>query len=718
MMGRILSDQNRSNSLSDESQLKEQGIHQAQEVIYQFLIRSVNQATPETVLMEFKQLFGMGENLVDPDVNQALHQIVNSKNEEEFRNTLKRACYILINNWSSKRTAQPIKELIQILAEVPIEQPTLAPTLNRIRTFISNFITSQDYQELKLFASPDNPDAKRHWTERYTSYLLVPQYLDSRNPIEQREIAKNLSKRLKKQFKLELAMYTARCDSPTFQDGRIPNPTRLGDKAIRLIKKVSAQHLSFSYVKHAAHFLQQVKTINYIEFKEKIHKYLIFSGNQNSSLKLLDDQLNPKLNHLYANHESKPLTTELLLRTCRRLIEFLTTEDGQEPSPLFILLTTQGSPLTIVITLLKIILICKNAQTHLEVCIAKLILYYENSGEKECKWLIEFLEIFNIVFTIYNEDIQYNLIKIHTQDKDSENPYLIDLDAYRVFSQLKGADLRAADLSGLDIRNSDLIAADLRDADLCGTDLSHADLSLAKLTSAKLIGATLNHTEFSSAMLNSADLSSASLRNADLRCANLRLANLNSANLTAAKMRRADIQRADLSYSHLTHASMKACDLRGANLDHADLSHVNLCYANLCYANLSHANLRSAELRRSKLHHANLSEANLDRANLTYASLKGTNLSGADLTRVDLSGGNLSDADLSNALLRHVNLNGTNLSNANLSGANLFGTNLSRAKVKGTYFSKNSGLSEEMKLELEQQGAIIEEESDTIEDSF
>lgn len=712
MKGRILPDTNRSNSLNDESQAKEQSLHQAQEIIYQFLIGSVNKSEAKTVLAEFKKLFITYDNSVDSRVNQALTQIINSKNEDEFKNTLKRACYILINNWSAKRKSQYIIELIQLLAEASVNQPTLAPNLNRLRTLLTNFINSQDYQELKLFASPDSSDTKSHWTERYTSYLLVPQYLDSRNPIEQRETAKNLSKRLKKQFKFELAMYTARCDSPKFQNDQIPNPTMLGNKAILLIKKVSSQHLSFSYLKHANVFLHQIKNTDYPNFKSKLKKYLLYSINENSALKALETQLASKLDQLYSNYNSKPLTVELLLRTCRRLIEFMTTEDGEKPSPIFILITSQGSNLTIVITLLKIILICKNAQTHLEVCIAKLISYYENSVETDCKWFIEFLEIFNIVFTIYNEDIHYNLVKINAQNNESNNSYLSDLNAYRVFSQLKGPDLRAADLSGLDIRSADLIAADLRNADLSGTDLSNADLSLAKLSSAKLIAATLHHTEFSSAMLDNADLSSASLNNADLRCANLRLANLSNANLMAAKMRRADLQRANLSRANLSHATMKTSDLRGANLYYADLSHTNLSGANLCYANLSYANLRNIQLSYSKLHHTNLSSANLDRANLIQASLKDANLSGADLTRVDLSNANLKGTDLSNAVLRHVNLNGANLSNANLRGANLFGTNLSRAQVTGAHFSNNSGLSEDMKLELEQQGAIIEVDSD------
>ncbi|HBB35995.1 MAG TPA: hypothetical protein DDZ80_21560 [Cyanobacteria bacterium UBA8803] len=712
MNGSILPDEDRPNSVVHENSIKEESIQQAQEVIYEFLIEIVKKDNPERVLLEFKQLFILLENNSTPVLNQALAQIILSKNEDEFRNTLKRSCYILINNWSSKRKHKSIQELIQILADESVNQPTPAPTLNRLRTLLKNFLNSQDYQELKLFTLPYISEKRIHWSHHYTSYLLVPQYLDSRNPIEQREIAKTLSKRLKKKFKFELAMYTARCGSPKYKENKIPNPTNLGNKVIPLIKEISSQYLSSSYFNQASLFNQQIQNLNYINFKQSFKNYLTFSVNHQESLKILESIFYPKLDGLYENHGSKKLSVELLLRTCRRSIEFLTTEDGQQPSHLFILLTTQGSPLAIVIALLKIILICKYAQTHLEVCIAKLILYYEKSSAEECQWLINFLEIFNIVFTIYNEDIKYNLVKVNRQDDESENPYLVNLNAYRVFSQLKGVDLRGADLSGTDIRSIDLIAADLRDADLSGADLSQADLSLAKLSSANLNRSLLDRADLSGAMLNSANLSHANLNGADLRCAHLQQADLSSANLMAAKLRRADLHNANLSHSILSCASLDACNLKGANLHRANLNDANLSHANLSHANLSHTNLRGSQLTHCQLYEANITYSSLVCANLSHANLSSANLRHTDLSRVDLSHGNLSNTDLRDAILRHVNLRGADLSHANLKGANLFGTNLSRVNVKGAYFGNNAGLSEGMKLELEQKGAIVEVHSE------
>ncbi len=55
----------------------------------------------------------------------------------------------------------------------------------------------------------------------------------------------------------------------------------------------------------------------------------------------------------------------------------------------------EGHPLTAVVLLLKIVLICKPARIHLESCIADSIGYYDKFPE-ESIWMKNFIEIFNI----------------------------------------------------------------------------------------------------------------------------------------------------------------------------------------------------------------------------------------------------------------------------------------------------------------------------------
>jgi uncharacterized protein YjbI with pentapeptide repeats len=139
--------------------------------------------------------------------------------------------------------------------------------------------------------------------------------------------------------------------------------------------------------------------------------------------------------------------------------------------------------------------------------------------------------------------------------------------------------------------------------------------------------------------------------------------------------------------------------LKGVNLIGADLSNANLSFANLSFA---------------KLGCVNLSDANLVNANLTNAKLGSSNLSGTRLNEAYLHGADLSGADLINAILVDADLTkailgGVNLSRADLSGANLKDINLSNANVRNTKFKSNSGISELMKQDLIERGAIFDD---------
>ncbi|MGK7876595.1 MAG: pentapeptide repeat-containing protein [Xenococcaceae cyanobacterium] len=86
------------------------------------------------------------------------------------------------------------------------------------------------------------------------------------------------------------------------------------------------------------------------------------------------------------------------------------------------------------------------------------------------------------------------------------------------------------------------------------------------------------------------------------------------------------------------------------------------------------------------------------------ADLRGTNL-----RYVKLSHANLNRANLSDTLLDHADLVSVNLSDANLSNASLVNADLSGAQVKNARFGYNSGISEAMRRDLIQRGAIFQD---------
>ncbi|MFM7449619.1 MAG: hypothetical protein ACKO24_13600 [Leptolyngbyaceae cyanobacterium] len=414
-------------------------LQRSQEVIYRFLLSIVRNWPPEEVLWEFKRLFILNLDSISTQATKALNDLIIANNEEQFRHTLKRSCYILVNNWDATRHFQPIQDLVQSFADPSLQQPTTSPFSKRLHQWVNNFVQSEDYAELKLFASRYNDGRDGPWVSRYTSYLLVPQYIDLRNPIEQREAARALSRQLKDRFKFDLAMYIARSQSrlPT---ERVPqNPTVLGEQVLRLIKIIVTKRGSFGYANLANIFLKQVEKGTYKDFKQSLQRYLIFSVANPEIVQTLRSRLAEKLDALYSIHDHEILSNALIFRTCNRVLEFLTTETQEAPSPLFILLLSQGNPLTLVITLLKLILICHHCRPHLEARIADLIRYYRRYPEAECAWMVHFLEVFNVTFTIHTENVEYNLVKMGLGSVGAAPQFdnVFDPDQYRIFSQVR-----------------------------------------------------------------------------------------------------------------------------------------------------------------------------------------------------------------------------------------------------------------------------------------
>lgn len=434
-------------------------IARAQETIYNFLLEIVKTWSPDAVLAEFRHLFINHNDTISSNTLPALYEIVFANEEVEFRNTIKRSCYILINNWDISRSHKSIQQLIQIFSDPILDKPTMSPTLKRLRAWLKNFLVSEDFQELKLFATRYEEREKIHWSERYVSYLLVPQYIDLNNPIEQREAAKTLSRRLKEKFKYDLALYTAHSQSPAVEQKLPKNPTLLGDEGLRLIKMIVARRGMFSYTSLANIFINQTQNLSYQNFKKSLQKYLIFSEENHEFVETLKVQLAEKLDSLYVAHHDRPIDDALLLRTSNKVIDYLTTEDHHEPSSLFILLLSQGNPLTLVVVLLKIILICRYARTHLDARIAELIQFYKEFPQEECQWVVSFFEIFNITLTIYAENIEYNLVNMGSKDLECVKA---DLNAYRIFSQLKSANaLDDSEIAAMEASES--VSEDLED---------------------------------------------------------------------------------------------------------------------------------------------------------------------------------------------------------------------------------------------------------------
>ena len=422
-----------SNQLISETERLELNIQALQDKLYSFFLEIVKTWDPRDVLNEFKHLFIDSLEIFDTERYLGIYDFFIGSNEIEFRNTLKRCCYILINNWESARNHQYIQELIYLFAEYkPKEKITRFPKVNIFRYWLQNFIDSEDYRQLKLFVSKHEDKQKESWINRYRSYLLVAESFNQNNPIEQKEAAIRLAKKLKDRYKFELAMYIAHSQSHNFNSAKYRSPSLLGENVLHLIKSIIIKKGIFSYPNIANIFLKQTQNQNFQNFKHSLEKYLIFSLKKEAKIEDIRQQLSGKL-HLWKQkyHEDK-ISKELILRTSNKVIDFLTCENGNEPSPIFILFLGQGHSLTLVMMLLKMILICENSRNHLEMRIGNLISYYEHYSEEECQRIINFIEIFNVTFAIYADNVEYNLISMQTKDNSQTG-----LENYHVFSIVK-----------------------------------------------------------------------------------------------------------------------------------------------------------------------------------------------------------------------------------------------------------------------------------------
>ncbi len=313
---------------------------------------------------------------------------------------------------------------------------------------------------------------------------------------------------------------------------------------------------------------------------------------------------------------------------------------------------------------------------------------------QQSSFLIGFIFCLGSLFIVWNEKMRLSresqqLIKTSQVKSltgttlDSTNLNDVEIDAvqeadskFTLLQQLIRQDNNSTGLLVATSNNLELAGADLIDAYLGGTNLSGADLKSVNLQNGNLCDANLSNANLSNANLKNANLNSTRLENANLSYADLTNANLSNANLSHADLTNANFSNANLSHAWLV----------GADLSRVNLGGVYLWNANLTNAKLLETDLSSAYMSSTQLRNANLSNAILEDANLSGAKLKGTNLSNA-------------------------NLGGANLSFANLMNTNLTNTNLKGTKVKNARLGWNQGLSEDVKLELKQRGAIFEDES-------
>ncbi|MEE3718902.1 hypothetical protein V2H45_19340 [Tumidithrix elongata RA019] len=426
-------------------QKNSQSVEQAQGQIYDFFLDIVRRYQPEKALDEFKKLFIDFTAVKYLGVLEALDRIVVAYDENEFHYTLKRCCYILVNNWSVVNSQVHVQALVDLFLDPSLDKKTNSAKLKTLRLWIKNFVNSESYQTLKLFTLRQVGGASLKWSDRYTSYLLMYQCADVNSSKEQKQVADALARKIRTQFKFDLAMYTSRMRPMNRPWNSWENPTSLGNNVIQLVKTMLTKRGSLSYRALADNFIAKSSQLDCSEFKLELCAYLEFAKEDPEISEAFTIQLFEKLVDFQCQFDDRPVTPALMLRICKYVITCVTIDEKKKPAPLFSVLINQTNPLYFVVILLKLVLLCGACQSFLDVRIAELIRYYSQYSEAECRPVIYFLDMLNVAFTIYTEEIRYNLVCMNPNIKAKTNKSmtslpLLSLGEYRIFSQVRLGD--------------------------------------------------------------------------------------------------------------------------------------------------------------------------------------------------------------------------------------------------------------------------------------
>ncbi|WP_271251839.1 hypothetical protein [Pseudanabaena sp. Chao 1811] len=410
-------------------------LEQAQQHIYNFFLSIVKNYQADEVLNQFDKLFIRYEEIDSTKAYYALGEIIFYNKEDEFKNTLLRCCYILNNNWAINGNINLCHRLVDLFLSNSIGIPTRIYKLKKLREWLQRFVRSEEYNTLRSLSGRAGVSKSYHnWSDRFSAYLLTSEYTDCNKPIEQRQYAETLARKIKRQFKFDLAMYTARIDSNPNVNPHRPNPTTLGDGVLILIKRVLNKQGHEDLRSVAKRFRHHMSGMTLAEFKDHLLSYLGISRDDLDIPEVMRLTVVEKLKHFQEHQDQELITLSSIHIVCNRILQYLLLNERRNPSDFLQLSLESNNFLGYVILLLKVVLICPRSRLYLESYIAELIKFYSSYDEVECRSFINFLDVVNVTLAIFDEDTDYSLVKMRDLENDFPD---VNLDNYRVFSQSK-----------------------------------------------------------------------------------------------------------------------------------------------------------------------------------------------------------------------------------------------------------------------------------------
>ena len=412
-----------SHSRDGSSSITAGNIDKAQQCIYNFFLEIIKTYSDDEILDQFNKLFIRYEPIDNSAAYYALGEILFYDKEEDFKYTILRCCYILNNNWIVNRNINACQQLVDLFLSNFISIPTKVTKLKTLKQWLQKFVQSQEYNKLRsLSGRPTIQHSYDSWAERFSTYILASESNDTSKSIEQRIYAANLSRKLKKQFKFELALYTAKIDARG-SNPQLKNPTSLGDGVLNLIKMVLNKQGNQNFRNIAQNLYKQIRDLSFGEFKDKLVDYLGISANSLDPFNLKEIILSNPAN-LLERDDNQQMQISLLNIICNRLLKHILLDRYRHPSRFLQFAINAQNFLGLIIILLKIVLLCPDSRRYLEGYVAELINFFSVYSEEECNDFIKFLDVLNVTLAIFDDDTDYSLIKMHNDCDRIYNEYL------------------------------------------------------------------------------------------------------------------------------------------------------------------------------------------------------------------------------------------------------------------------------------------------------
>lgn len=409
----------------------------AEQELYDYLIHAVQTQTPDELIPQLQQFFVEGRSAPSPELQQALHSILNNPNvEADFKFILNRCCHIVINRWQIHPQLQKeIPRLVEIFQAVPPPSLSSSRFVRLQRQLVAEFVHTEQYLTLQRLArvleqgkrlTGSDQDIPVGQLIRRYPYLYEHCLLSEDSSVEHMQTVRQVQQRIQRTFELDLSkyvMYQVRLAqlaqrTQSMQQARkmlrgVSNPTLLTERELGTALKrfVGKPERGQSYRDLSQHFLRRTSQVmSYQDFKEELYGYLVSSIDEKYGKLQFNQKLYQKLQNTLPKYDHLKPNELLMMRTASQLLNFLIVESPQRPEHyIFVDMITNLGPTTTVAVLLKLVLMCGKAKPHLERRFSILFSHYESQSKEGVPWLVKSLENLHIALSVHfgNADVSF-----------------------------------------------------------------------------------------------------------------------------------------------------------------------------------------------------------------------------------------------------------------------------------------------------------------------